>query len=308
MLEFASRERETSSLHPMGFAELLDTTFSLYRKHFRLFLRILAFYFGLSLLQECAFTFLFDNSFDFLNAVTDCIIIALAGGALVTASSAVYLDEHTTAQAAWRQVRKVIFRYFGGSFLWGFVAILSFACVYILLGVFFSRYDNARDFVIVGVRSSVVLCVLLIPFNFTIAWNFWGFAVLIEGKSALAALKRSRHLVKNTWWRVCGITLAIYFLGLAMFVVLLFSWDTLMWFTDPAEIEHPLETIWQWPLDEPREEIDFLTNPWGILLWFVIRTSISFVLPIWVIGSMLLYFDLRIRKEAFDLEMMIRNI
>lgn len=305
MLEFASRERETSSLHPMEFAEILDTTFSLYRKHFRLFLRIIAVNFGMSVLQEAILAFLVEESL-FFYFITEFIITTFTGGALVTASSAVYLDEHTTAQAAWRQVRKAIFRYFGGSFLWGFVAILSFACVSILLGVFFSRYDNARDFVIVGVRSSVVLCVLLIAFNFTIAWNFWGFAVLIEGKSALAALKRSKQLVKNTWWRVCGITLAVFFLGLAMLAILGLSWDTLLWFTDIGEVENPVEMILQLvSFDEPTESSSLRSNPLGTLIWTAFE---AFVLPIWIIGDMLLYFDLRIRKEAFELEMMIRNI
>ena len=294
MLEFAARERKASLLYPMGFAEILDTTFSLYRKHFRLFLRIIALYFGLSLLQECAFTFLFDNSFDFLNAVTDCVIIALAGGGLVAASSTLYLNGWTTMRKTWQQLRNRFFAYFIGFLPWGFVVFVLLVCISAL---FATPYRIGKVIFLVSVFP--------VALYFTTAWSFWGFAILIEGKSARAALKRSRQLVKNTWWRVCGITLAIYFLGLAMFVVILFSWDTLMWFTDPAETEHPLEAIWQWPLDEPREEIDFFTDPWGILLWFVIRTSISLVLPIPVIGSMLLYFDLRIRKEAFDLEMMI---
>lgn len=302
MLEFTAREREASILHPMGFAEILDTTFSLYRKHFRLFLGIIAVGFGMSVLQEAIFAFLVEESLYF-QLITEFIITTFTGGALVIASSAVYLDEHTTVQAAWRQVRKAIFRYFGGSFLWGFVAILSFACVTLLLGAFFLRYDKARDFVSVGILCSIVLCVLLTVFYFTIAWNFWGFAILIEGKSVRAALKRSRQLVKNTWWRVCGITLAVFFLGLAMLVILGLSWDTLLWFTDVGGVENPVEIILQFvSFDEPTESSNLRSNPLGTLIWDAFE---AFVLPIWVIGNMLLYFDLRIRKEAFDLEMMI---
>lgn len=302
MLEFAAREREPSILHPMGFAEILDTTFSLYRKHFRLFLRIIAVDFGMSVLQEAIFAFLVEESL-FFYFFTGFIIITFTGGALITASSAVYLDEHTTVQAAWRQVRKAIFRYFGCSFLWGFVAILSFVCVTLLLGAFFRRYDEARDFVVVGFLCSVVLCVLLIAFYFTIAWIFCGFAVLIEGKSVRTALKRSRQLVKNTWWRVCGITLAVFFLGLAMFVILVLSWDTLLWFTDVGEVDSPVEIVQQLvSFDEPTESSNLRSNPLGTLIAAAFR---ALVLPIMVIGSMLLYFDLRVRKEAFDLEMMI---
>lgn len=33
----------------------------------------------------------------------------------------------------------------------------------------------------------------------------------------------------------------------------------------------------------------------------------TFIAPIWVIGITLLYFDLRIQKEAFDIETQINN-
>ena len=118
-------------------------------------------------------------------------------------------------------------------------------------------------------------------------------------------MKRSRQLAKNTWWRVCGITLAIYLLGLSMHMILSLSWDTLLWFTDVGEVENPVEIIRQMvSLDEPAERITLRSNPIGTLIGYALD---AFVLPIVVIGSMLLYFDLRIRKEAFDLELMIRN-
>ena len=91
-----------------------------------------------------------------------------------------------------------------------------------------------------------------------------------------------------------------------MLVILCLSWDTLLWFTDVGEVENPVEIILQMiSFDEPTESGSLRSNP----LRTLIETAFgAFVLPIWVIGDMLLYFDLRIRKEAFDLEMMIRNI
>ncbi len=55
MLAFPTADQARERLHPMGFAEILDTTFRLYRTHFRVFLRISAVYFGSSILQEADF-------------------------------------------------------------------------------------------------------------------------------------------------------------------------------------------------------------------------------------------------------------
>lgn len=292
----SAHNSKTPMLQPMGFAEILDTTFSLYRKHFWLFLRIIAVYFGLSLLQASAFKFLLNDSPDFLTLVANWVIIAFAGGGVVTASSALYLNGHTTMRATWCQLGNKFFSYFGCFLPWGFVALMSLSCT----ARFFQRPFRAG-------LVSFLLCIFPLVFYFTIAWSFWGFAILIEGKSVPNALKRSRELVKGTWWRVCGITLAIYLLGVTIFLILIFSWDTLIWLTNPTDIENPMASIQEFFSDEPQEDIDLLADVEGILLWLVIRTFIAFVFPIMVIGSMLLYFDLRIRKEAFDLEMIIRN-
>ena len=88
MLAFPTAAQARERLHPMGFAEILDTTFSLYRTHFRVFLQIIAVYFGLSILQEAVFVFLTEESLFFTNFIISFIITSFVGGALVTTSSA----------------------------------------------------------------------------------------------------------------------------------------------------------------------------------------------------------------------------
>ena len=297
MLEFAARERETSILQPMGFAEILDTTFSLYRKHFRLFLRIIAFYFGLSLLNE----FLFADSL-FLTLVISCVITTAVGGALSAASSTVYLGEHTTAQAGWRYVRKAVLSYFGCSFLWGFIAFTSFVCI---IGLFMLFLDErVRGFRVNTI--SFLLCVFPGALYFTISWMFWAFAILIEEKSVRRALKRSKQLVQGTWWRVCGIAFAIVLLSTTIDVILETSLVIVLELTTFTKVEHLPKTIQQSFQGAFFSDYDLRirTETLRALISFVTDT---FTLPIWVIGSMLLYFDLRVRKEAFDLEMMITH-
>ena len=292
MLEFASRERETSILHPMDFAEILDTTFSLYRKHFRLFLRIIALYFGLSLLNG----FLLSNSL--LSLFISFAITAAVGGALGAASSTVYLGEHTTAQAGWRYVRKAVLSYFGCSFLWGFIAFTSSVCIITLFILFLNEHDGRFR---VNVMS-FLLCVFSVALYFTISWMFWAFAILIEEKSVWRALKRSKQLVQGTWWRVCGIALAIVLLSTTISVILEASLAIVLELTALTKVEHLPKTIQQSFQGAFFSDYDLRTDTLRSLISFVTDT---FTLPITAIGSMLLYFDLRIRKEAFDLEMMI---
>ena len=133
MLAFPTAAQARERLHPMGFAEILDTTFSLYRTHFRVFLQIIAVYFGASILQEAVFVFLTEESLFFTNSVfiISCIITSFVGGALVTTSSALYLAGHAPAQAAWRRAGKAIscYRYLKCTFPCRFVALMSFVCI-----------------------------------------------------------------------------------------------------------------------------------------------------------------------------------
>ena len=49
------------------------------------------------------------------------------------------------------------------------------------------------------------------------------------------------------------------------------------------------------------------TSPDLLIMYIVYLGAETFTLPIYAIGITLLYFDLRIRKEAFDIEMRIRD-
>ena len=75
MLAFPTAAQARERLHPMGFAEILDTTFSFYRTHFRVFLQIIAVYsHGLPILQEAVFVFLTEESLFFTNFIISFII------------------------------------------------------------------------------------------------------------------------------------------------------------------------------------------------------------------------------------------
>ncbi|MYI68508.1 MAG: hypothetical protein F4103_07095, partial [Boseongicola sp. SB0673_bin_14] len=91
----------TTALTPMGFGDILDATFNLYRKHFSLFLGLVAFCvlaeLGLHLLVDFS-EFFFDRSL-LLGIATVLITVTfsiIGIGGIVIGSNATYIGENFT--------------------------------------------------------------------------------------------------------------------------------------------------------------------------------------------------------------------
>jgi hypothetical protein len=285
----SSRETAaTTSLQPMRFTDILDTMFSLYRNHFRQFSSIVAIYFvlllGLNLLTGTS-TFSFASSGQSSMAIAIALITSpiafvvtfFVGGGLMFASAEAYLDRHITVRGAFSRAKRRFWPYLGSNFLWCLVVgILTIT----IIGIPFAIYFGTR-------------------------WVFCSLAALVEENSAKNALRRSSELVKGTWWRVFGITLAILLLALVIQTILQFSLLFVFGVTQAIGGQGDLLEMLQ------RMIVPELTT-WDGLATYVIHQFINIVvtsltLPIAIIGFTLLYFDLRIRKEGFDIEMRVTN-
>ncbi len=252
------------SLRPMGFADILDTTFSLYRNRFRLFLCISAVYF---------FSHIVLSTFThWIISFCELVLPFLCYAALTFASAQAYLGKHITARVAFNQVKYRFWRFIGSSLLyWIVVVFLSVS----IIGIPFAIYFLTR-------------------------WSFYIQAAMVEKPSATNTLKRSSELVKGAWWRVFGIILAIWLIYFMIDVILITS-ATLIFASSGIASEVDLWEIIRQMLWEPHVQLE------GILhLLHAIQTAISaLTMPITAIGFTLLYFDLRIRKEGFDIEIML---
>ena len=192
---------------PMEFADILDTTFSLYRTQFRLFLSISAVYF-FSHIACSAFT----------HWVIDCCelaILALLYGGIAFASAQTYLGRRITPLAVFRQVIRRFWLYLGTTLLWLFVVGIT----------------------TIGVSIFIILTTPLLPHNTTFApiigilvgiyfgarWCFHGQVVLVEETSVWNAMRRSSELVAGAWWSVCSLIVVIIFLVLMIQLILLIS-------------------------------------------------------------------------------------
>ena len=110
-----------------------------------------------------------------------------------------------------------------------------------------------------------------------VSWYFYIPAILLEKRGPVQALDRSRHLVGGTWWRVLGI--GIVFVILFFFVAL--------------AIGIPIALVG-------------VVNPIAGDVVSVIAGSAA--ADFLLIGTVLVYFDLRIRKEGYTLETLAQEV
>lgn len=289
------RNYQEPTLQPMRFTDILDGTFSLYRNHFKLFLSIAAVYHIIRFGSDLLSTFLLSPIPQFIGAVLnffDYFVSCFVLSGLTYASMRVYLGQSITLRAA---LQRVLHRFLPCFYGWIFV-LFVIVLLTALTGMLF-RFSIGFGFVL-------ALTLSLFAIYFLIRWYFYWMFILFEGSTAGTALRRSTELVEGTWWRVFGIAVAIYAISLMIALILLATCFFLLTLTGVIDEAPFLEMISRM-LSPPVSEIGWLSY---VILRFIVRSVFTFTtLPIWAIGPTLLYFDLRIRKEGFDIEMQIHS-
>ena len=276
-------ETGATSLQPMGFTDILDSMFSLYRNHFRQFVSICSVYFICGLVINLLYgisTVSAASSGQFSTLILMTIVLFLIGtvvtlfviGGLVFASAQAFLDKQITASTAFRQIRRRFLPYLGSNLLYALVVgLLMITCLGIPLAVFFA-----------------------------FRWIFCSLAAVFEEKSAVSALKRSSELVKGGWWRVFGMMIAIFLLLFFVQFILQFSLLFVLGLSQAIGGDGDLAEIL-------RQMFMPQLTTWEELIAYSIRNFVilaitSLMLPVGIIGATLVYFDQRIRKEGFDIE------
>ena len=270
---------ETTALKPMRFEDILDTTFSLYRKHFWLFLGLVAF----SVLSELVLHLLsdfselfFDHSFLLgIAAVLITITFFVIGiGGMAIGSGATYLGENVTIRSVLQQTMDRFWQLLGCFLLWLLVVTVLTVTV---IGIPWAIY-------------------------FAVRWGLFLGTIMFEKPVISIALRRSSELVKGMWWRVFGMLLAILLLSTVVHAIIEISIGFILIATNLVS-EVDFIDILQWGLfGESFESSTPLFHAISIVIHLGVY-AISF--PIWIIGITLLYFNQRIRKEGFDIEMQL---
>ena len=324
--DLSSANRAIPRLQPMRLIDILDRTFNIYRNHFGLFFRIALVYFGVALCRDllsdlvveltvpltrilgsAALIFIFLPVFAF-----EVMLLVIAGG-IDFAGALCYLGRPITPSEAFRQIRHRFWPFLGYIIVLFPLAVILRVAYNGLLQL--TIYRGLWGFESLPIFwGAYIVIPFLVPFAIYLGvrWGFGALPILFEETSLRTALRRSSKLVKGTWWRVFGIYTAIYLLWWTLFNILHITVDVVLSLIGVTTGDTIIELVMKMPQfmegsdlsDTALAQQSFFSD---LIEWLPGSCLAAFLLPIKPIGYMLLYFDLRIRKEGFDIEMMVNT-
>lgn len=311
-------------LRPLSLGELLDRTFSYYRKYFLLFVGIMALpqvlmvavSLGIRSLglmapirpgqpQDPAQVFAQFPAFIagfvitmIIFMVAAIVIFSVVHGATAYALSEVHLGWQTTIINSFRSLRGKVWRLVDVVIsvalrIMGVVFLMMFA-VMIPIGLFGGAMGGLGKpdpvfiilfllFMLVAMLGAAVLgCFLMMRYALSVP------ALVLENITARQAIRRSVALAKGNFWRIFLVFVLMYLISMS--IISIFQgpfWVAMI----VIGIRHGVMPFW---LEVP------MTIAGGV------GGAISG--PLMVIALTLVYFDARVRKEGFDLQLMMANL
>jgi hypothetical protein len=296
-------------LRPLTLAELLDRSFSTYKRHLWLFVGIMAvpavwsmvFAVVMELLKarmpqasspgsppeealmQSVLVIGVAAAFGVVYFLVYLLAYALALGATTVAVSHLYMGRGTTVGAAYAAVRR-----HGGRLvlllLWGWVRIFLTLMAFVAAGGVLSAIFVMLSPILSGlVMFAAIAAGIALSFFLIVRWGVAVPAVVLENLGARGGLRRSVELTEDNRGRVFLVILCAAVIGYATVLVLQVPFVVAATLVGP---DTPLAT---------------LLNIVGAVLGGI---GAMFSGPIMIIGLAMIYYDLRIRKEALDLQLM----
>ena len=317
----------TPNLRPMSIGDLLDAAFRLYRRHFLTFIGIVALLqVPMAILQflvqipytqalqrfttrpptpRPGSTFLdffplrellpYYGLLFVLSVVHYLIVYNVMTGALANAIARSYMGQPVSILSAYSLGGRRIMSLIAASFV-PFLIGLAFVLVgagcaiaaLSTIGVRSSESSNAGLAVVAvlgmfGLVLLLILVGLLIYVRLLLATQ----AIVLEGRGALEGLKRSWWLVGQSFWRTLGIVLLVFLF--AYIIALIVQLPVLAVLAISGAMFRNL-TLYQF--------VNLLVA-YGVTL---------VILPLQFIIFTLLYYDLRVRKEGYDIEVQAQQM
>jgi hypothetical protein len=285
----------TPELKPLRIGEILDVSIKIYLRNALTFMAMVAM--AVLPVMFIGTLALLSIAPDLSGVVTESDVNAFVGGAIVIAILQFiggliatgacfkgvgdsYLGKTPGAGESVRFAAKK-----AHSLLW----ILFLTLLFIAIAMFAAALP--LGLVAQGSEAGVIIAtiVFLVLFTYLAVNLFFGIAALLaEGLPGTQAMVRSWGLVKGRWWA----TFAVLVVAFLLTQIVGFVFDLVF---------DPLITV------EPGETITSLT---GVIVWSQIVGFIVGVLtqPFLAAVVAIAYFDLRVRKEGYDLELLARQI
>jgi hypothetical protein len=314
-------------IRPMTIGDLLDAAFRLYREHFLTFIGIVAllqvpmamlqFLVQIPYMQALQrFTTRppiirpgqgFFDIFPLRELLPYYALLALLGviqylvvynlitGALANAISRSYMGRPTSILGAYsfgsrRMIALILASLAPFAIALAFAAIVA-GCIIATLPILGARSgeDPNVGLAVVAVLGiiAVIGLLLLATLFFYVRLLFTTQSIVLEGQGALAGLARSWRLVGQSFWRTLGITLLVY---VFIYIISLIIQLPVIAFAAISGIILTNVTLYQ------------------ILNLLAAYVVLILVQPLQFAIFTLLYYDLRVRKEGYDIELRAQEV
>jgi len=259
-------------IRPMGLADILDSAIRLYRHNFGAFLGIVAIAWAPALAIQLYATY-WSMSLFISGQPSEVDFLSLAGGAmaLVLAFAVIYLVAVPLAQGA--LIWAISKRYLGQPIGIGEAyRVVVDKLGHIVLAIILTSL----------VVSAGMLACFIPGIVFAFMFSFTIPEVVLGNRTAVDAMKRSWELAAYDFWKV---VLTLVVLGLLVAVI-------------GTALGAPFQGVAMIPVSP--DKMTLLSTLSGGM-----RGLIQVILqPVQIVGTILLYYDLRIRKEGFDIQLL----
>ncbi len=284
---------DLSKLKPLGVGDILDGTFSLYRNHFTLFIGIASIYFIANIIEYSVKGILAKSELNtIIAAIVSMPLILLSMGGIVVAATRVFLGGEITSLASLKHTLPKLWTLIYCRLIWLLAMMVPIIVIFLSLGSVRSAGALALPIML------AVICVPIMIYV-SVRWVFYVETVMIEDYSGVSAMRRSSELVQENWWRVFGIICLILISSYAVKYILENSLGIVLISANLAG-GTDLMTLIKWSILD--NVLDTNSYPFYVIMTCTQIVLKALVLPIWVIGVVLLYFDRRVRKEGYDIE------
>ena len=265
-------ESRSSTIAPRRLGSLLDETFAIYWKHLRRFVALVA-------LVQVPISLISLAMFQLVQAEMAILVVALMLGLLGTVfayGSVVFaVGQHYVSGGI--EFRRCYARVWLRVLSLGIVtSVFAAALLAVLIGLTLTEQPIVASLTLVMVFPVIAVAVY---------WSMAVQAVIVENYKAVGAFKRSFALIRGSWWRIFGITVVLWLVafGLAVTLTVLFVVASLI---AEAATGSGLQLV------------QFLGN---LVVGIVVP-------PVLFIAGTLLYYDMRVRKEHYNLSVLSQEM
>lgn len=317
-METLNSQNATLAIAPLGAGDLIDRAIRLYRKNFFTFLRISSLPVIISAIGSVLLTigwrqlFITEQgssfAFYFLLFLGGMglwlgglmFMLMVMGGAARNLVRHLLWNEPLTMRETYKSLRHRFFSLLAATLIVGIILVIVLFVLFYGWAILFSfslvgaallTAVSQAAAAIVGIILSVAATILILWLFFLIAGRFAYVpqVLMVEGQGVFSSIGRSASLASGNAWRLLALAMFTFFAVLSALMILQ---TPLIWYAYINGI----------PI--------FSFEPDAQPIWFLIanqviwQLSLILLAPVWMLGLSLLYVDERVRREAYDIELM----